>query len=715
MGSCIICGTSVDGHICDLHEEDVLFEFRGDHPNQLTVNRYYRGTVDGFAEFGVFVDIGDRVTGLLHRSELDQRLDSLDWEPGDTVFVKVKNVRDNDNIDLGWSIRQREREFRGTLIDDPEFDHERLAEEVDDTQAEDESGNGREEASETTDEASETDVSAEAETTGTESRTSVSQADSADRTERSASVVGQGNATAEATDSESTSDGGTVLEERELTHVAVDSLADHEGDDIRLEGEIVNIRQTSGPTVFELRDETGTVDCAAFVEAGVRAYPEVVEEDIVRLDGEVRRRRGEIQVETDALVVLEDEERKTVEDRMADALDERARPAAVDALAEDPAIDALSADLVDAATAIRRAVITDRPVIVRHSATADGYVAGVALERATLPLVSEEHRQADAQYHYFDRRPLEGGVYDMEDATKDVTNMLENRERHDEKLPLFVFVAAGGTRESLDGFDLIDIYGAPRVVIDDAVADEEVVDAVDTLVSPSLSGAETTTATALAANVAAHVNEHVRDDLKHLPAVSFWTDTPSSYLDTAAEAGYDEEAVTEIRDAVALEAYYQSYEDKRELITDLLFGDDEDDVTGLASNVAEQFRSKLQTEVDTATANLDYESVDEATIALLDTDSFTHRYDFPPSTILLDELFRQEDEETDGLVGVADDTLYVRADEPVDVHAIADEVAAIAVEAGVRTRSAREQSIRFLSGERDAVIDAALSVVADHV
>jgi RecJ-like exonuclease len=715
MGSCIICGTSVDGHICDLHEEDVLFEFRGDHPNQLTVNRYYRGTVDGFAEFGVFVDIGDRVTGLLHRSELDQRLDSLDWEPGDTVFVKVKNVRDNDNIDLGWSIRQREREFRGTLIDDPEFDHERLAEEVDDTQAEDESGNGREEASETTDEASETDVSAEAETTGTESRTSVSQADSADRTERSASVVGQGNATAEATDSESTSDGGTVLEERELTHVAVDSLADHEGDDIRLEGEIVNIRQTSGPTVFELRDETGTVDCAAFVEAGVRAYPEVVEEDIVRLDGEVRRRRGEIQVETDALVVLEDEERKTVEDRMADALDERARPAAVDALAEDPAIDALADDLVDAATAIRRAVITDRPVIVRHSATADGYVAGVALERATLPLVSEEHRQADAQYHYFDRRPLEGGVYDMEDATKDVTNMLENRERHDEKLPLFVFVAAGGTRESLDGFDLIDIYGAPRVVIDDAVADEEVVDAVDTLVSPSLSGAETTTATALAANVAAHVNEHVRDDLKHLPAVSFWTDTPSSYLDTAAEAGYDEEAVTEIRDAVALEAYYQSYEDKRELITDLLFGDDEDDVTGLASNVAEQFRSKLQTEVDTATANLDYESVDEATIALLDTDSFTHRYDFPPSTILLDELFRQEDEETDALVGVADDTLYVRADEPVDVHAIADEVAAIAVEAGVRTRSAREQSIRFLSGERDAVIDAALSVVADHV
>ncbi|WP_372479048.1 OB-fold nucleic acid binding domain-containing protein [Halomicrobium sp. HM KBTZ05] len=739
MGSCIICGTSVDGHICDLHEEDVLFEFRGDHPNQLTTNRYYRGSVDGFAEFGVFVDIGDRVTGLLHRSELDQRLDSLDWEPGDTVFVKVKNVRDNGNIDLGWSIRQAEREFRGTLIDDPEFDTARLAENV----AEDESGNGREEPAadadskpspdeqaveattdtdsspddQTVEATSDAEPSADtAETTTDADAAKISQADDSERVERSASVVGQGStATAESDDTSADAESDDAVDQqRDHPVVTVDSLDDHEGDDVRLEGEIVDVRQTSGPTVFELRDETGTVDCAAFVEAGVRAYPDIVEEDIVRLDGDVRRRRGEIQVETETLVALDGDERQTVVDRMADALDDRARPAAVDALAEDPTIEALADDLVDAATAIRRAVITDRPVIVRHSATADGYVAGVALERATLPLVADEHRRADAQYHYFDRRPLEGGVYDMQDATKDVTNMLENRERHDEKLPLFVFVAAGGTRESLDGFDLLDVYGAPRVVIDDAVADEAIADSVDTLVSPSLAGASPTTATALAANVAAHVNEHVQDDLVHLPAVSFWDETPASYLDAAAEAGYDEASVTELRDAVALEAYYQSYEDKRELIKDLLFGDDEDDVTGLAGNVAEQFREKLATEVDTATANIEHEEIGGTTVAVLDTDAFTHRYDFPPSTILLDELFRQADSETDALVGVADDTLFVRADETVDVHDLADAIDEAAPEAAVRTRSAREQSIRFLSGERDAVIDATLAVVGER-
>ena len=130
MGTCIICGTSVDGRVCDIHEEDVVFEFRGSRPEELTARRYYRGTVDGYAEFGIFVDIGDSVTGLLHRSELDRRLDSMDLEPGDTVFVQVQNVRDNGNVDLGWSIRQEESHFRGTLVDDPEVETELLVEEA---------------------------------------------------------------------------------------------------------------------------------------------------------------------------------------------------------------------------------------------------------------------------------------------------------------------------------------------------------------------------------------------------------------------------------------------------------------------------------------------------------------------------------------------------------------------------------------------------------
>jgi RecJ-like exonuclease len=703
MGSCIICGTSVDGRICELHEEDVVFEFRGSRPDQLTPGRYYRGSVDGFAEFGVFVDIGDSVTGLLHKSELDQRLESLDWDAGDTVFVQVQNVRDNGNIDLGWSIRQDESSFRGTLIDDPEKDGAQLKEE---SASEEDDGPIRTAAADTRSvEDREESADSEAET----GNASAAEEAATPTTDDSTSDAPEPEPAPESEpepESEPTAD---VLE------VTIGELDDNVGKVVRIEGEVVTARQTSGPTVFEIRDETGTVDCAAFKEAGVRAYPEVDEEDIVRLEGEVERRRGELQVETEALVVLEAEERDAVTERMEDAMVQRARPDAVEPLADDPAVEAVSEPIRDAATAIRRAVLEGRPVVVRHSATADGYTAGVAIERATLPLVREEHQNADAEYHYFDRRPLDGSVYDMDDATGDVTQMLSNQERHGEKLPLFVFVAAAGTTESLDGLELLDVYGARRVVVDERAVDEEIAAAVDALVAPTLEDAPGTTASALAANIAAHVNDDVRADLGHLPAVSFWEETPASYTELAAEAGYDDDDTREIREAVALEAYYQSYEDKRELIIDLLFAEEGADAPSLAEHVSEQFRTKMHTELETATANIENRTVAGETVLVLDTDSYTHQYEFPPTELLLDALYRDHRQEAAAVVGFDTDEAYVRTDATVDVRAVVADATEDAPAAGLDARGAREGRIEYLAGERTAAQDALLAALGDHL
>ena len=708
MGSCIICGTSVDGRICDLHQEDVVFEFRGRRPDELTPGRYYRGSVDGFAEFGVFVDIGDSVTGLLHKSELDQRLDSLDWDSGDTVFVQVKSVRDNGNIDLGWSIRQDEAEFRGTLIDDPDNDGAILKDDEpsDDQDSSADSGVGEPKSRESETEAESDSQEAKGNGHATEAE--------------SGSTDGGNDASSEAepepeAEQEPEPEHESGSSTPDAVQATVSELADSVGTLVRIEGEIVTARQTSGPTVFELRDETGTVDCAAFEEAGVRAYPEVEEGDVVRIEGEVEERRGELQVETEALVVLEDDERAAVTERMEDAMLQRARPDALAPLAEDPAVEAVTDDLLDAATAIRRAVLEGRPIVVRHSATADGYVAGVAIERATLPLVREEHQSSDAEYHYFDRRPLEGSVYDMDDATGDVTGMLSNQERHGEKFPLFVFVAAAGTAESLDGLELLDVYGARRVVVDERAVDDEIAEAVDSLVAPSREGAPETTATALAATIAAGVNSDVQSDLEHLPAVSFWEDTPEAYTDLASEAGYAAETTEEIREAIALEAYYQSYEDKRELIIDLLFAEQTDDVTGLAGHVSEQFREKMDTEVETAEANIEERTVDGEQIAVLDTEAYTHRYEFPPTELLLDELARRHREEYVALVGFDTDEAYVRSDADVDVRAIVDAASEEAGAAGLDARGAREGRIEFLAGEREAAQDALLVALAEEL
>jgi len=690
MGNCIICGTPVDGWVCKTHEEDVVFEFRGTTPSQLSSGRYYRGTVDGYADFGVFVDIGDHVTGLLHRSELDQRLESLEWEPGDEVCVQVLSVRDNGNVDLGWSIRQSADEFRGELIETPEG--ERRPEDIADDESEDVTNHATDDAS-----------------VGTAGGETVAATGGSVATETATPSTPAADDVAETPPETEPAD-----DEPALNRTTVDTIENQVGSIVRLEGEITGVRQTSGPTVFELRDETATVECAAFEEAGVRAYPAVDVDDIVALEGEVERHHGDLQIETETLEILEDDDRETVEQRLENAIEQEARPSEVSLLAGHDAVDAVTDEIVAAATTIRRAVVESRPVIVRHAASADGYVAGGAIERAVLPLIREKHTRDDAEYHYFERRPLDGRIYDMDAATGDVTSMLEARDRHGEQIPLVVLVDAGSTVESIDGYDLLSLYDAEALVIDDSRADAEITDAVTTAVAPSLADVDVSdlTSSALAANVAAHVNEDVRGDLAHLPAVSYWEEAPEAYLELATEAGYDETALSERREAVALEAYYQSYKDKRELVADLLFDGDADG--DLAAHVSEQFRAKLETELETARENLTIEEVEGLTVAVLDTAAFTHRYNFPTTNLLLDALHRSEREgESFVTLGVGESDIHVRTTDPLDVRTLGEQVAESVPDAGVRVVGGHDGHVEFIPGERDAVREATLEALGD--
>ncbi|WP_256403227.1 DHH family phosphoesterase [Halorubrum salinum] len=722
MGSCIICGVDVDGggRICESHQEDVAFDFRGNSPNQLVPSRFYRGVVDGYAEFGVFIDLAPGVTGLLHRSELDRRLDSLDWEPGDDVFVQVKGVRDNGNIDLAWSIRQADREFRGVLVQDGDTEH--LPEEIDGEDGSDGDAADRDEPAET--ESKEADSAAsdasESEPADADDAGETSEATDAgaETSEAAASdAVSDGvdddSQSDDGDDSQSDDDAGAESDdlEDERERVEIGTLSEAIGESIRIDGEVVGVRQTGGPTVFEIGDETGVVDVAAFVEPGVRAHPNVEVGDAVRIDGDVESHRGDVQVESEALVLLDGDEAEAVRRRLAEALTDEARPDGLQPLAGDEAVAELADGLLDAAEALRRAVLESRPIVVRHPATADGYVAGAAVERAVLPLIREEHAKSDAEYHYFTRRPLEDPVYDMDAATNDATRMLQDRDRHDEKLPLFLLVGTGSTVESADGIDLLSVYGVDAVVVDAEVADAETREAVDTLVSPEIDGVDANLSTgALVASLASAVNDEVRADLRHLPAVSYWDDAPDRYVDLARDAGYDAERVAELREAIALEAYYQSYQDKRELVTDLLF----DDGGNLAAHVSEQFREKLETEVHTATENVVTEAVDGVEFALLDTDGYTHRYDFPPTPLLLDDLHRRNaNGEAYATVGIGTDELYLRTTADVSVRDVAERASELAPAADVATAGLREGKIEFLSGERDAVEDAIVAAVAD--
>ena len=232
------------------------------------------------------------------------------------------------------------------------------------------------------------------------------------------------------------------------------------------------------------------------------------------------------------------------------------------------------------------------------------------------------------------------------------------------------------------------------------------------MVSPGRAGDEgrDLTTGALGAVLAATVNGDVAGDVAHLPAVSYWEGTPDTYATLATDAGTDAERVTELREAVALEAYYQSYQDKRELITDILFDSEGGD---LAGHIAGQFREKLETELETAEANIEEREVDDLTFATLDADAYSHRFDFPSTTLLADELQRRSDRDATVVYGT--DELYVRAGGDIDVRSAAGDATMAVPDAGVTAVGVRQGRIEYLAGRRDEVTDAVVDAVASQL
>src|SRR5271157_3941815 len=79
----------------------------------------YAGRVQGFATFGTFVQLNDRVKGLVHKSNV-----KTDHKERETILVLVKAIRSNGNIDLEevvipvYKIQTVEKKSAAVLLSD---------------------------------------------------------------------------------------------------------------------------------------------------------------------------------------------------------------------------------------------------------------------------------------------------------------------------------------------------------------------------------------------------------------------------------------------------------------------------------------------------------------------------------------------------------------------------------------------------------------------
>ena len=322
----------------------------------------YQGKVQGFANFGMFVQLNDRIKGLVHKSNMKG-----EHKERDSILVRVRQVRPNGNIDL---------------------------EEV------------------------------------------------------TIQVYQVQNV------------------ERKSTTVRIAELSGKVGKTVAIEGEIAQIKQTSGPTIFTIVDETGTQNAAAFIEAGVRAYPEAELGNIVKIIGEVMMRNNQLQIEADMLTVLSEDEADEVRVRIEKALDLRSEPENIPLLVKSDVMEQLRPEMRKVAKIIRKAVFTSQPIILRHHADADGICSAVAIEQAVVALIRESGGDFDADYFLFKRAPSKAPFYEIEDITRDLDFSTKDHIRFGQKMPLVLLTDNGSTEEDEPAYKIASVYDIPFVVID---------------------------------------------------------------------------------------------------------------------------------------------------------------------------------------------------------------------------------------------------------
>jgi RecJ-like exonuclease len=592
---------------------------------EVATDEYYHATVNGVVEYGIFVDLSEHVSGLVHESTFDG---DQEFDVGDDVVVKLTEVRDNGDLS-----------FELASLNDYE----------------------------------------------------------------------------------------TVDREHAYERVAADSVGENVGDTVHIEGEVVQIKQTGGPTIFRVRDETSAVPCTSFEAAGVRAHPAVDVGDLVHVKGDVEEREGTYQVEVTQLDVLDAEEAANVAGRLEAALDELAEPAEIDPLVEWPALEQMLPELRSVARTLRRAVLEGRPIRMRHHADGDGMCASVPVQYALTKFIEDAHQDGDAGRHLLKRLPSKAPYYEMEDATRDLNFALEDRARHGQKLPLLLMLDNGSTEEDTPAYKALDHYDIPIVVVDHHHPDPDAVDPlVDEHVNPYLHGEDYRITTGmLCVELARMLYPGLTDELEHVPAVAGLSDRSKAdamtdYLELARDAGYDEQFLQQISEALDYEAYMLRYDPGTQLINDVLNVDgDEDRHRELVPFLANRADDDVAEQLDAVESHVDHERVaNGANLYRIDVENHAHRFTYPAPGKTTGEVHDRKVEETGEpviTIGYGPDFAVLRSDGVrLDIPTMVEELNAELPGAGVSGGGHLVVgSIRFVPGMRKQVLDALIEKMAE--
>src|SRR3989338_3637589 len=501
------------------------------------------------------------------------------------------------------------------------------------------------------------------------------------------------------------------------TPIATISIKKHEGKTMTIEGIVDRVAQTTGPTLFSLIDGTGTLVVKGFEGAGVRAYAHIKEGDAVRATVKIREFQDALEGEIIKIARLEEDESAGLKKRIAETVRKRAEVQPIPFLVKSQVLEKLQPRFLKAATEIRLAIITNRPIIIRHHNDCDGYSAGFTLERAIIPLIAQQHGGGKAPWEYYTRSPCAAPMYEIDDSIRDTAHSLSDVAKFSNKMPLVVIVDTGSGEEDLLGIRHGRIHGIDFIVVDHHYFEKDVISS-ETLVhiNPFLVGEDGATFSAgmLCTELARFVNNAVV--LDYIPALSWLADrinnpeAIAAYLKLAEKHGYTEKLLHDIAALIDFVSAKLRFMEAREYI-EVVFGEPIARQKELVSLMAPHIRKLEQRGLSIAESVAQREKIGNNTLQLLYVEESFPRGAYPKPGkcvgLLHDRL--QEKEKITRLVsiGVLADLITIRATESskFSVHELiahlAKKVPLAFVEGGGHKMAG---AIKFVPSQRENIL-----------
>ena len=503
---------------------------------------------------------------------------------------------------------------------------------------------------------------------------------------------------------------------KELPRRRTDEMSDFVGKQVMVSGEMIQVKQTGGPTIFTISDEVGIVHSAAFEKAGERAYPEIESEMIVQVIGEVNFRNGETQIEVMEMNQLHGNDAKQIKEQIDAAIRRRAKPASQEFLVQSQILEKLRPEMLKVAEEIKYAVLTSRPIIIRHHADADGITSAVAIERSILPLIREVGG-SDAEYHFFKRSPSKAPFYEIQDITKDLTFALEDTIRFGQKLPLIVLMDNGSTEEDMPAFLQARVYGLDLIVVDHHHPDEVVDQYLLAHVNPAHAGGDFGITTGmLGFEIARMIRPETSEEILHFPAISAVGDRSEApeadaYIKLVAEK-YTREELVEIALALDYESYWQRFNDGRGIINDILNLGNPNTHRKIVEILCKQARTAIEEQLKVTVPNVrSTELPNGAMLNVIDVENYAHKFTFPPpgktSGEIHDKYCKQHTGKPIVTIGYGPDFAVIRSrgvlmNIPEMVRELRNEVKGAGVNGGGHLVVG---SIKFVEGKRKDVLE----------